>query len=670
MNKTIVTVALFLLSVRGYGQQEHTRLNLGSGKVVPGNLITLDYDAQGSDLEFSDEVRAAIFSFDNNGWHTDTASMTKASKHWSASYKVPANARFLAFKFYQGNFAQPDAIDINERQGFYRPVKDSRGNTLQGAAIAEAQLFMPQEASNSIYNYFGSDISEKASYALHLLEGERKRKDSNIFNFLPFYLRVKTKALGEDKARAEGIDLINKLLASPGLNDQRLAILSRAASFNLKSANLANQINSRILRQYPSGSEARFVVFSNIKKTDPDAHVRIASYEDFLRQYPVSEWRKNNDGKGFMYYETFRSLGSSYYETKQYDKFIALFKQMEFRSGNEVWRWNLTRGQMMDEMQHGKAADTLLQLAEATIPYLIKLKNDGSYREDFDSPQMAQENADKQLDDRLFTLISLQSKTKNYKRAAESFRYLSKKGLYSNADLNELHLNVLEKLDDNKSILPLLEMSARENALTPRMINKLKEIYNANNPENIAGYDKYFRSLASADGNAELRASVQANMVNFPYKSFELEDANGNIVNSADWKDKIVIIDFWATWCRPCIMAFPGMQLVVDKYANDPQVLVYFIGTMQNGDYKAKSTQYVKNAGFRFNLLHDAVNPGNGQQDVVFKSMVPFFNSSAIPRKIIVQNGIIKYTAEGYSGSPSKLLDELSMAVDIIKTKK
>ena len=93
------------------------------------------------------------------------------------------------------------------------------------------------------------------------------------------------------------------------------------------------------------------------------------------------------------------------------------------------------------------------------------------------------------------------------------------------------------------------------------------------------------------------------------------------------------------------------------------------IGTMQFGDYKKKSVDYVKGKGFRFNLLHDAVGE-KGEQDKVFKSLIPLFKSSGIPRKIIIKNGEVRYSSEGYSGSPSQLMDELSMAIEILRAEK
>jgi hypothetical protein len=111
------------------------------------------------------------------------------------------------------------------------------------------------------------------------------------------------------------------------------------------------------------------------------------------------------------------------------------------------------------------------------------------------------------------------------------------------------------------------------------------------------------------------------------------------------------------------------MQLLIDQYAKDPKVAVYMIGTMQFGDYKTKSVKYVQDNHYRFNLLHDAVGP-KGEQDLVFRSLTPLFKSSAIPRKIIIKNGVVRYSSEGYSGSPSQLRDELSMAIEILRAEK
>lgn len=47
---------------------------------------------------------------------------------------------------------------------------------------------------------------------------------------------------------------------------------------------------------------------------------------------------------------------------------------------------------------------------------------------------------------------------------------------------------------------------------------------------------------------------------------FTLKDQNGNTVNLSDFKGKVVILDFWATWCGPCRMEIPGFVELYDQY--------------------------------------------------------------------------------------------------------
>lgn len=56
--------------------------------------------------------------------------------------------------------------------------------------------------------------------------------------------------------------------------------------------------------------------------------------------------------------------------------------------------------------------------------------------------------------------------------------------------------------------------------------------------------------------------------------SFRLEDAKGAWVRLSDYKGKIVVLDFWATWCGPCVQAIPALQAVHTRYEGKPVVVL------------------------------------------------------------------------------------------------
>ena len=114
-------------------------------------------------------------------------------------------------------------------------------------------------------------------------------------------------------------------------------------------------------------------------------------------------------------------------------------------------------------------------------------------------------------------------------------------------------------------------------------------------------------STAAPEGYGKMEAPAQAEEgPSLKFKAgdaappFELVDLSGATVSLASLKGKVVLLDFWATWCGPCKAAMPAIQKIHDDYKGKG-VAVLGINTWENKEDAAK--QYIDKKGFTYPCL-------------------------------------------------------------------
>src|SRR3974377_928295 len=76
-----------------------------------------------------------------------------------------------------------------------------------------------------------------------------------------------------------------------------------------------------------------------------------------------------------------------------------------------------------------------------------------------------------------------------------------------------------------------------------------------------------FPALVLGIAGCGRRSASEGVAVGQPAPEFQLSDLGGNQVSLAQFRGKVVVLDFWATWCGPCRMTMPVMESIQQQYA-------------------------------------------------------------------------------------------------------
>jgi peroxiredoxin len=87
-------------------------------------------------------------------------------------------------------------------------------------------------------------------------------------------------------------------------------------------------------------------------------------------------------------------------------------------------------------------------------------------------------------------------------------------------------------------------------------------------------------------------------------EDFQLTDLNGTPHSLRQYRGKIVLMNFWATWCKPCTTEMPAMQTIYDKL-KDKGFVVLAINELED---EAKVREHIKTYGHTFTVLMDPDN--------------------------------------------------------------
>jgi len=156
-----------------------------------------------------------------------------------------------------------------------------------------------------------------------------------------------------------------------------------------------------------------------------------------------------------------------------------------------------------------------------------------------------------------------------------------------------------------------------------------------------------FSNLSYSDDNNQLLINKPAKIVD----PFNIENLYGEKIKISDSKNKILVLNFWATWCPPCIKEIPDLQELQSDFEKD--VEVFFISVDAN--FKKTVPKFLKKNEF------SGLKVFNDEKLLISNK----FGVKIMPTTIIINKdfreshrvtGYVKWSAQEYRGLIKSLL--------------
>jgi thiol-disulfide isomerase/thioredoxin len=530
----------------------------------------------------NEKLRAVIL-YRADDFNRKTINLIKKGEQYNFSFTAPANTPVLIIGILDKG---GEVFDNNHEKGYILFLKDSADKTFKNAGITKTALL------DGFANYFLKlnipDIEILRMYENEYNNNPKLKKDNDYLNYLAALYRVK-KEIVRPRLLAYA-----KEMESHRDNEDKLLQAEQIYSI-LKMTNSKQKIDAKILVEHPKGklavSEFWKEYYGNAQRTEKFSLESMAKY--FNRFNDSSTKIKD------IFYADIISGCIGKKDMENASKYShAISNNIALASIYNNFAWDIANENSDSTGRNLNFANLLSREAVAVIQAALN-QQENIY--DIDDLLLS-------YDMYADTYALILYKQKQYDSAFYYQDKIFQRGEMG-VDGKERYTLFAEKAKGALFTKQLIEKELMGGTISSTMLKQLENIYIQFNLPDI----EYAKVKDKADSLRKQRATkiITAKFGTIKAKTFLLRNNNGEFVSLSSFINKIVVLDFWATWCGPCRASFPSIQETINNYKEDKEVVFLFIDTWENKEFKImqkNASDFIKKNNYNFQVLLDEKN--------------------------------------------------------------
>jgi thiol-disulfide isomerase/thioredoxin len=545
--------------------------------------------------------------------------MHKKDRYWEVSFPVPRYAVYATFYIQSGEIK-----DQPSPQKHYELAVFSQGRRVKSGFLYESYSLQAQMGKQP-------DLEQKKAA---LLEKELQHFPDNYeakLRLLNYKILVAPE--GEKmKFREQAREIIAaKFMENPGntglMNSTTMGYLIIGENSRLDS------IRAVVREKYPETESGYSLRIAEMKR-DPDTSRIVKQLESLLKNESPQNKSYLTEAHDFLfeYYAAKKQKAKALYHLSKLDRNFNPYLPVRMKEQAEV----LLKG--------GIALDTALALAKRSLAFadtfpvgIIRYFPETAYIPSYVDREARKVSTQKAKGN----VLSLMAMIRFRQGFKDEAKQLMKDARSHSSDAETLanagdFYQSVGMPEEAFQSYKLILISVPEDTLT---LKKMKASYTSWK-KGMQGWDAQLSEL-QAHWKKEMREKLNREIVKLKAPDFlaSLVDLEGKPVSYEMTRNKVLVLDFWATWCVPCMKEMPYVQNAYEKFRNRDDVLFMVINSGSNNTLQ-DAKGWKGNKTYSFPVFYNTD-----------RSIGEKFGFNVIPATYIIdKTGQIRFKTIGFEG--------------------